>query len=120
VDNDGDVDALVMNMNEPPSLLRNDYPGGNGWIQLALEGRASNRSGIGATVVVTAGGRRQARAVLSQASYYSHDDLRLHFGLGRASRVDVIDVRWPNGQVQQLRNVEARRVVRIVEASNQR
>jgi enediyne biosynthesis protein E4 len=120
VDNDGDVDALIMNMNELPSLLRNDYRGGNAWIQIALEGRASNRSGIGATVIVTAAGRRQARAVLSQASYYSHDDLRLHFGLGNASRADVVDVRWPSGQVQQLRSVEARRVVRIVEASNQR
>ncbi len=66
VDNDGDVDVLVMNMNEPPSLLRNDSRGGHAWIEIALEGRASNRSAIGATVVVSAGGRRQARAVLSQ------------------------------------------------------
>src|SRR5262249_402875 len=78
-DNAGDRDVLVMNMNEPPSLLRNDYRGGNGWLELQLEGTRSNRAAIGATVVVTAGGRRQARAVLSQSSYYSHDDLRLHF-----------------------------------------
>ncbi len=57
-------------------------------MQVALEGRRSNRSAIGATVIVTAGGRRQARAVLSQSSYYSHDDLRLHFGIGAASRVE--------------------------------
>ena len=57
IDNDGDIDVLVMNMNEPPSLLRNDYAGGHGWIELALEGTRSNRSAIGATVVVTAGGR---------------------------------------------------------------
>ena len=67
---------LVMNMNEPPSLLRNDYAGGNGWLMVELEGTASNRSAIGATVSVTAGGRVQSRAVLSQSSYYSHDDLR--------------------------------------------
>ena len=73
-----------MNMNEPPSLLENQYAGGHGWIVIKLEGTASNRSAIGATVVVTSGGVRQARAVLSQSSYYSHDDLRLHFGLGRA------------------------------------
>ena len=66
-----------MNMNEPPSLLRNDLGGGNGWLQVRLEGTASNRTGLGATVRVTAGGRTQARAVLSQSSYYSHDDLRL-------------------------------------------
>ena len=84
-DNDGDQDVLVMNMNEPPSLLRNDLGGGNGWLQVRLEGTASNRMGLGATVRVTAGGRTQARAVLSQSSYYSHDDLRVPFGLGRAA-----------------------------------
>jgi enediyne biosynthesis protein E4 len=115
VDNDGDVDVLVMNMNEPPSLLRNDYRGSHGWVQVALEGRRSNRSAIGATVTVTADGRRQARAVLSQSSYYSHDDLRLHFGIGAAARVDSIEVRWPDGQVQQLTNVEPRRLVKIAE-----
>ena len=73
-----------MNMNEPPSLLRNDYAGGNGWLERdGSRARARTAPGIGATVLVTAGGRTQARAVLSQSSYYSHDDLRLHFGLGR-------------------------------------
>ena len=115
VDNDGDVDVLVMNMNEPPSLLRNDARGGHAWIEIALEGRASNRSAIGATVVVSAGGRRQARAVLSQSSYYSHDALRLHFGLGESSKVEEIEIRWPSGRVQVERNVDARRVVTIVE-----
>jgi hypothetical protein len=115
VDNDGDVDVLVMNMNEPPSLLRNDSNGGNNWIQVALQGRASNRSAIGATVIVTAGGTRQARVVLSQASYYSHDDLRLHFGLGTAALADEIEIRWPSGQVQRVKNVETRKVVKIVE-----
>ena len=115
VDNDGDVDVLVMNMNEPPSLLRNDSKGGYNWVQVALEGKASNRSAIGATVIVTAGGARQARVVLSQASYYSHDDLRLHFGLGTAARADEIEIRWPSGQVQRVKNVETRKVVKIVE-----
>lgn len=116
-DNDGDVDVLVMNMNEPPSLLRNDYAGGNGWIQVKLVGTRSNRAGLGATVIVTTGGRRQARAVLSQASYYSHDDLRQHFGLGPHSRADAIEVRWPSGQVDQLRDVEGRRLVTVREGS---
>jgi hypothetical protein len=117
VDDDGDVDVLVMNMNEPPSLLRNDYSGGNGWIAVRLQGTRSNRAGLGATVVVTAEGRRQARAVLSQASYYSHDDLRLHFGLGRAARAEAIEVRWPSGAVDLLRNVPGRRVVTVREGS---
>ena len=115
IDNDGDVDMLIMNMNEPPSLVRNEYSGGHAWIELALEGRHSNRSAIGATVIVTAGGVRQARAVLSQSSYYSHDDLRLHFGLGPHARVDEIEVRWPSGRVQRLKNVEGRKLVKIVE-----
>ena len=115
IDNDGDVDVLVMNMNEPPSLLRNGYQGDHGWVQVALEGRRSNRSAIGATVIVTANGKRQARAVLSQSSYYSHDDLRLHFGIGGASRIETIEVRWPDGQVQRMTNVQPRQVVKVIE-----
>ncbi|HEV3486940.1 MAG TPA: CRTAC1 family protein, partial [Vicinamibacterales bacterium] len=114
-DNDGDVDVLVMNMSEPPSLLRNDYAGEHRWLQIRLEGRASNRTAIGATVVVTVDGRRQARAVTSQSSYYSHDDLRLHFGLGRAERAERIEVRWPSGATQVLTNVTGRQVLTIVE-----
>ena len=116
-DNDGDVDVLVMNMNAPPSLLRNNYAGGHGWIVLELEGTASNRSAIGATVVVTSAGRRQARAVLSQSSYYSHDDLRLHFGLGGQSKADRVEITWPNGRVESLTDVAGRRVVSIKEGA---
>jgi len=118
VDNDGDVDVLVMNMNAPPSLLRNDYSGGHGWILLTLEGTRSNRSAIGAVVVVTAGGHRQARAVLSQSSYYSHDDMRLHFGLGDRDQADRIEIRWPSGEVETMTNVKGRRVVTVTEGSS--
>ena len=104
-----------MNMNEPPSLLENTYSGGHGWIILKLEGTVSNRSAVGATVVVTAGGVRQARAVLSQSSYYSHDDLRLHFGLGGMSKADEIEITWPSGRTQTQDNVPGRRVVTIKE-----
>jgi hypothetical protein len=114
-DNDGDVDILVMNMNEPPSLLRNGYSGSNNWIELKLEGTRSDRMALGATVLVTAGGRTQARALLSQSSYYSHDDARLHFGLGAAARADKIEVRWPSGHVDTLKDVPGRRVVEIRE-----
>jgi hypothetical protein len=116
-DNDGDLDVLVMNMNEPPSLLRNDYAGRNGWLAVRLVGRRSNRLGLGATVIVTSGGTPQAQAVLSQSSYYSHDDLRLHFGLGRNEKADAIEVRWPSGEVDVLRDVAARRVVTIEEGT---
>jgi hypothetical protein len=106
-----------MNMNEPPSLLRNDYAGGNGWLQVKLVGTRSNRSGLGATVVVTSGGRRQARAVLSQTSYYSHDDVRLHFGLGTAAKAESVEVRWPSGHVDVRKDVAGRQVVTIREGS---
>ena len=114
-DNDGDVDVLVMNMNEPPSLLRNDYAGPNAWLAIRLEGRTSNPTAIGATVTVTAGGRTQARAVVSQSSYYSHDDLRLHFGLGAAAKADRVEIRWPNGATQVLADVRARQVLVVRE-----
>ena len=118
IDNDGDIDVLVMNMNEPPSLLRNDHRGGHGWIAIKLEGTRSNRSAIGATVVLTSQGVRQAKAVLSQSSYYSHDDLRVHFGLGAAQQADQLDITWPSGQIETLKNVAGRRVVTIKEGSS--
>jgi enediyne biosynthesis protein E4 len=114
-DNDGDVDVLVMNMNEPPSLLRNAYSGPNGWLMLRLEGRQSNRSAIGAIVTIATGERRLTRAVVSQSSYYSHDDFRLHFGLGSADRADRLDIRWPSGVTQTLTDVRARQILSIVE-----
>jgi hypothetical protein len=115
-DNDGDVDVLVMNMNEPPSLLRNDTPPGRGWLEVLLEGAASNRAAIGATVTVTVGGRKQTRVVASQSSYYSHDDRRLHFGLGDAARADAVEVRWPSGRVEVLKDVPGRQVLKVRES----
>src|SRR5207249_2434103 len=119
-DNDGDIDVLVFNMNEPPSLLRNDYAGANHWIGVKLEGTTSNRAALGATVRVTSGGRTQAQAVLSQSSYYSHDDLRLHFGLGAATAADTIEVRWPSGRVDTLTGVAGGIVVSIKEGAGRK
>jgi len=116
-DNDGDVDVLVMNMNEPPSLLRNGYSGPNNWLSIRLEGGRSNPTAIGATVVVTAGERKQARAVLSQSSYYSHDDLRLHFGLGPRRNADRVEVRWPSGSTQVLTDVRGKQFLVVREAT---
>jgi hypothetical protein len=118
IDNDGDVDVLVMNMNEPPSLLRNDAGGGNAWIAVRLEGVKSNRDGLGATVRLTAGDRTQGRAVLSQSSYYSHDDLRLHFGLGARDRADRIEVHWPSGVLDVIRDVRGGQVITVREGAS--
>ena len=116
-DDDGDVDVLVMNMNEPPSLLRNETKNANRWLKVKLLGTQSNRAGIGATVIVTVDGRRQAQAVLSQSSYYSHDDVRLHFGLGVARSAEKVEVRWPSGGVDVLRDIAPNRVLTVREGS---
>jgi hypothetical protein len=101
IDNDGDIDVLIMNMNEAPTLLRNDQNSGHRWVRLKLTGAKSPKSAIGATVRLTSGGRTQVQAVLSQSSFVSQNDLRLHFGLGAAARVDRVEIMWPGGAVQQ-------------------
>jgi enediyne biosynthesis protein E4 len=117
-DNDGDVDVVVMNMNEPPSLLRNDARNDNHWIKVKLVGTKSNRSAIGASVRVTAVGRRHRQDVLSQSSFYSQSDLRLHFGLGAAKQADVVEIRWPSGIVQTVRGLKADQIVTIREQAS--
>ncbi len=115
-DNDGDIDVLLMNMNEPPSLLRNDTNGSGHWLKVLLEGVESNRSAIGATVVVAFGERRQAQAVLAQSSYLSVNDRRLHFGLGPATEASV-EIRWPSGRSEHVSNIPADRLVVIREGA---
>jgi hypothetical protein len=117
-DNDGDLDILVMNMNEPPSLLRNEYAGKNNWLKVRTIGVKSNRTGLGALVVMTSGERSQAQAVLSQSSYYSHDDMRLHFGLGEKTKVDSLEIRWPSGHVDTLKNLPANQLVIVKEGQS--
>ena len=113
-DNDGRVDVVIMNMSEPPSLLKNETPGANHWLKLKLTGTKSNRSAIGARVFLTAGGRRQRQEVLSQSSFYSQSDLRLHFGLGTASTADV-EIRWPSGLTEFHSGLTANRIVALTE-----
>ena len=121
-DNDGDIDVLVMNMNEAPLLLRNEYNtarerGPNNWLKIKLVGTSSNRSAIGARVRLKAGGRLQAQEVTSQSSYYSHNDMRLHFGLGTNKQSDLVEIRWPNGQTESVKDVPGNRIVTIKEGS---
>jgi hypothetical protein len=113
-DNDGDLDIVIMNQNEPPSLLRNDAPKQNHWIKVRLEGTKSNRSAIGARVVARYGGKVQAQAMLSQTSYVSANDPRLHFGLGAENRADI-EITWPSGAVEKYPGQAANRLVTIVE-----
>jgi len=115
-DNDGDIDILIINMNEAPSLLRNDLSGKQNWIKFQLEGVKSNRSAIGARVLVHYGNRVQAQARVSQSSYYSSNDPRLHFGIGDAKTVDV-DIIWPNGVHEHLKGIEPNQLVTVREGA---
>jgi hypothetical protein len=110
-DNDGDVDVLVNNLDEPPTLLRNDGGNRNNWILIKCVGTRSNRSAIGTRVKVTAAGRSQIDEVMSGSSYYSQNDLRLHFGLGRSARADTVEIAWPSGEKETLRNVPANHLI---------
>jgi hypothetical protein len=118
-DNDGDVDILIVNLNEPPSLLRNDLKGNQNWLKVKLEGVKSNRSAIGARVLVRYGGKVQAQAVVSQSSFYSANDPRLHFGLG-ASKTADIEVHWPNGVVEQFPGMKPNQWLKLREGSGAR
>jgi enediyne biosynthesis protein E4 len=116
-DNDGDIDVLVMNMGERPSLLRNGLEAHREWLKVKLQGVRSNRSAIGAVVSVVTAGRSQVQAVLSQSSFVSQNDSRLHFGLDQAKQVDEIVVVWPNGVREEFPGTPAGGTVLLIEGS---
>jgi hypothetical protein len=115
-DNDGDVDILIVNLSEPPSLLRNDLRGGHHWLKVKLMGSKSNRSAIGARIVVRYAQKMQAQEVLSQSSFYSSNDPRLHFGLGAATSADI-DIRWPSGLQEKFKEITANQLIVIKEGA---
>ncbi len=117
-DNDGLVEVLVNNQNETPSLLKQTSRPSGHWILLKLVGTRSNRSALGAKVKLTAGRHTQIDEVRSGGSYLSQNDLRLHFGLGAASRIDRIEIAWPSGVRQVLEHVPGDRIVSIEELRN--
>jgi enediyne biosynthesis protein E4 len=117
-DNDGNVDVLVLNMNDRPSLLRCDSRTGHHWLGVALIGTRTNRSAIGARVRAVTGDRAQIREVVSGGSVMSQSDLRLHFGLGTASKVDTLEVTWPlTGKVERFTDVSVDRILTIKEGA---
>lgn len=117
-DNDGDIDVLILNMNDYPSLLRNDGGNRNNWIGFKLLGTKCNRTGIGARVRVVTGKHAQTDEVHSGTSVMSQSDLRLQFGLGQVKQIDLIEVKWPTTQnVETFINVEANRFLTIKEGS---
>ena len=113
-DNDGDLDILIVNMNEPPSLLRNDLKGTHHWLKVKLVGTKSNRSAIGARVLAKYSGQTQVQEVLSQSSFYSCNDSRLHFGLGQAITADLV-VTWPSGLTEKFPNMKCDQLITLQE-----
>ena len=117
IDNDGDVDVVVNNVNAPPDLFRTETDPGRHWLLVKLVGTASNRSAIGARLGCTAGGFTQWQEVRGGGSYISQNDLRAHFGLGAAATVERLWVRWPNGLEEEWRDLGADRILTLREGS---
>ena len=115
IDNDGTLEVLINNQGERPSLWRQPSKAPGNWVLLRLVGTVSNRAAIGARIRITAGGATQYAEVRSGGGYISQNDLRQHFGLGAASRIDKLEVDWPSGRKQEMVNLEVNRVVTITE-----
>jgi hypothetical protein len=121
-DNDGDLDIAVNCINSIPQLLRCDTTLDRHWIKIKLVGVKSNRTGIGSRVIVTATTEPDAKKPLIQmdelrsgGSYFSQNDMRMHFGLAKATKVDVVEIRWLSGQIDQLKDLEVNRLYVIQE-----
>ena len=117
INNDGSMDIAISNVGEPPTLLINRSTNANHRVLFKLIGTKSNRAAIGARVTIVAGGVRQFSEVRAGGSYLSQNDLRQHFGLGAATKIDSVEVRWPSGKVETLENLAADAIYTIVEGS---
>jgi len=115
LDNDGDLDVVINNLDGSPTVLRNDGGNRNNYLVVDLEGRGGNRSAVGAIVTVKTADFVQRAARRSGDSYLSHSDKRLHFGLGSRTRIDSIEVRWPDGVVQEFEGIAANTFIKIAE-----
>jgi hypothetical protein len=116
IDNDGDLDVVLTQVAGPPVLLRNDQKLGHHWVRVKLAGSDAamvNRDGIGAVVKVVAGGVTQYRMVVAAKSYLSQSELPATFGIGKADKVDLVEVTWPGGKVQKVESVGVDRVIAV-------
>jgi hypothetical protein len=118
LDNDGDIDIVINNVHDTPDLFRLDRaPEAGHWVTFALTGTASNRNAIGARVRISVGRETQMDEVRGGGSYYAQNDFRVHFGIGAATTIDRVDVRWPNGLEESWEQVAADRFVPLKEGS---
>ncbi len=117
-DNDGDIDILINTVNDYPELLKCESTTGNNWITVKTIGRKSNRSGIGARLICVTEEGSQMSEVRSGGSYCSQNDLRVHFGLGKATTVKSLEIRWPSGQVDKLENLPVNKIMVVKEGES--
>ncbi|MCE2449837.1 MAG: CRTAC1 family protein [Candidatus Latescibacteria bacterium] len=117
-DNDGDLDVFVANLDDRPSLLRNDVGNRQNWLGLRLVSTRGNRDGIGARARLVAGKRTQVRDLICGSSFLSSEDRRLHFGLGRVERVDTLEVRWPDQHREIFTDLPVNRYLTIEERNS--
>ncbi len=117
LDNDGDIDVVVLNSRQRPTIIRNDSPGNNHWLQVRLQGTDCNRNAVGSKVVVTAGTLTQVAEVHSGRGYQGHFGTRLHFGLADHDRVARVEVRWLGGESEVFENLEIDQLVTLTQGS---
>ena len=115
LDNDGRIDVVVENIDGKPMVLHNEGSSGNHWITFQLSGNKSNRAALGARIRIIAGSLTQIDEVRSGGSYLSQNDLRIHFGLGSATKIDSVEIRWPSGTIDTLRNLAPDKFYAILE-----
>jgi hypothetical protein len=114
-DNDGDMDIMVLNLNDRPCFYRNDGGNNHNWLMIYLRGTKSNRDAIGSKVQLSIGDNTQTRWRMSNSGYLSQSDYRIHFGVGDHKRIDKIEIRWPTGNMQTLTDVKVNQVLTITE-----
>jgi hypothetical protein len=115
IDNDGDLDLLINNCNQTADLLRNDNHTKNHWLMIKTVGTKSNRDGIGTRLTLTANGFTQIREIKAGSSYQSQNDTRVHFGLGKASSVERLELRWPSGTLDALKDLTTDQILTVRE-----
>jgi hypothetical protein len=112
---DGKLDVVVTALSAPAEIWMNDSPGENHWLELSLQGTKSNRDAIGARIRISAGGQPQFNHVTTASGYASSSAGPVHFGLGAAKVMDELEIRWPSGTIQKLKNLPADQIVRVKE-----
>ena len=115
LDNDGDIDVVISNLNDYPVILWNVMKNTNNWFIIKLVGTSDNHSAVGTRVKIEINQQIQIREVKSGSGYLSQSDLRLHFGLGQAKQIDQLEIRWPNGTIRQFNQVPSNQILTVTQ-----